>query len=234
MIPTIVYKSKDFVVVNKPAGLIVHGAEYMKEKHKTLADWVLKNFPKTKNVGDFSKGEINHRPGIVHRLDKDTSGIMVVALTQDYFEYLKGLFQKKEMTKTYLAILKGIPKFEKGVVDKAIGIKPGTTKRSVHSLKMSKEAVTQYEVLEKFKKDNQDFCLVKVRPLTGRTHQIRVHMAYLNTPVAGDVLYGGKANASIAPRLMLHANYLEFSTKKGERMRFEAPVPNDFAKFLEK
>mgnify|MGYP001172775975 CR=1 FL=1 len=224
--PIVLYSDSDLLVINKPAGLLVHKSDYQKKEEKTLVDWLLKNFPAVKNVGDDPK----FRPGIVHRLDRETSGIMLVALNQEYFSYLKKLFQEKKITKTYLAIVKGEMKDKKGRIEKPIGINPGTTKRSTHSSKMSKEAITNYELVKNFKLNDQDVALVRVFPLTGRTHQIRVHMASINHPVIGDNLYGGKTNAKLADHQMLHCFSLEFEKEPGRQIRFEAEPPDDFKK----
>jgi 23S rRNA pseudouridine1911/1915/1917 synthase len=159
---------------------------------------------------------------------------MLIALNNQFFEYLKNLFAKKEVKKTYLAIVSGWLKERSGRIEKSIGIKSGTTKRSVYSLKMAKEAITEYKLVANFQIDSNKMALVKVFPLTGRTHQIRLHMAYIGHPVIGDALYGGKKNASLALRQMLHCLSLEFSTKEGQRVKYEAEPPEDFWQILKK
>ena len=220
----ILFQSQDFIAINKPAGVLVHSAEYMKKDGSTVVDWLIQRFPKIKKAGD----DPAHRPGIVHRLDKDTSGVLLIARTQTYFEYLKSLFQKHEIKKNYYAICFGEPKQKKGTIDIAIGIKPGTTKRTVFSNKMAKPAITDYEVEKTWKVDDDTYSLVKIMPRTGRTHQIRVHMNYIGCPVIGDGLYGGKKNATRAPRQMLHCFSMEFKDAKGKRIKIEAPLPADF------
>lgn len=222
----IVFRDENLLVINKPAGLLVHSSEHQKTKEETLVDWLLKNFPGVKTVGDDPK----YRPGIVHRLDKDTSGIMLVALNQKYFNYLKKLFQDKKISKTYLAIVKGGVKDSSGRIENPIGIKSGTTRRTVFSDKMSKEAITEYSVVERFEKEGHNFSLLKVRPLTGRTHQIRVHLNYIGYPVIGDKMYGGKTTAALAPRQMLHCFSMEFEVEPGKMVKFEADPPDDFIK----
>ena len=226
--PEIIFENKDFLVINKPAGLMVHGVRVKSSRRvdeeraaePTLVDWLLARYPAIKNVGD----DPALRPGIVHRLDKATSGVMIIAKRQASFERLKKIFQEHRMRKTYLALVYGHPKKEKGIIDAPIGIKSGTLKRSIHSLKMAKPAVTEYSVLKLFK----DRALLKVSPKTGRTHQIRVHLASIGTPIVGDALYGGKAHKDSARRLMLHAAGLEFSDDGGNHFVFEAPLPGDF------
>jgi 23S rRNA pseudouridine1911/1915/1917 synthase len=267
--PEIIYESKDFLVVNKPAGLMVHGvmlgsspsAVARRRTHDvvgtsaqpTLVDWLLPRYPEIATVGD----DPATRPGIVHRLDKDTSGAMLIARNQKTFEYLKSLFQKHEVKKTYLAVVAGLLKQKEGVIDVPIGILTGSTRRSIHSKKMAKEAITAYKVIgtrivdaatsEKKSesriaaRDSQT--LLQVSPKTGRTHQIRVHLASIGHPIEGDVLYGKKRStirrqSSVAgkegltsSRLMLHAVAIEFVAPDGNRMRFEVEPPSEFKGF---
>jgi 23S rRNA pseudouridine1911/1915/1917 synthase len=236
--PEIIFENKDFMVVNKPSGLVVHGVRISsrkrldeeRSKEPTLVDWLVKHYPEIKTVGDDPK----LRPGIVHRLDKDTSGVMIVARTQEYFEYLKYLFQKHEIKKIYDALVFGIPKKEHDVIDLPIGIKNGTLKRSVNVSKMAKEAVTEYRVIKKYKMNDeekdteQDFALLEVKPQTGRTHQIRVHLASIGHPIVGDRLYGKKLQPEFATRLMLHARSIGFLDMHGDRFEFEVKLSTSF------
>jgi len=233
--PRVIYKNKNFLVINKPAGLLAHKSvlnrEDLNKDEKTLVDWLLKNYPQIKNVGD----DIENRPGIVHRLDKETSGVMIVPLNQKYFDFFKNLFKEHRIQKTYIALVNGIIRSEKGVINKPIGIKSGTTRRSVRSTKMSKEAITEFEVIKRFKKGNQDFTLLKVYPKTGRTHQIRVHLASIHCPVVGDKLYGRKNDLLIDSKLnrqFLHASNIEFRDKNGKLLKFSAGLPNQLNSFL--
>jgi 23S rRNA pseudouridine1911/1915/1917 synthase len=266
--PEIIYEDKNFLAINKPAGLLVH-RDKPTSTEPTVADWLVKKYPEIKAVGD--NPEI--RPGIVHRLDKETSGVMLVAKNQKYFEYLKRLFQSRQIKKTYLALVFGKLEPRQGVITKAIGIKSGTIKRSVHSAKMAKEAVTEYRVIKYIggpeepqgalgKREGTNggfFSLVEVSPKTGRTHQIRVHLASIHHPVLGDKLYGPKrlmtndqrlttndlrqttrashkssvVSHKSAERLMLHALSLEFATGGGGRIKVEASPPHQFMKLVE-
>ena len=266
--PKVIYEDKDFLVLDKPAGLLVHrtrfdvGSERLDDRgldvrsgklgaktsniqrlssngpEDTLVDWLVKRYPEVKKVGD----DPETRPGIVHRLDRDTSGVMLVARNQEHFLYLKSLFQEHKVEKTYLALVFGKFKEKEGVINKPIGIKSGTIKRSIHSEKMTKEAVTEYEFLEGFRcevlgfrgkrKFFQDFSLLKVYPKTGRTHQIRVHLASIGHPVVGDELYGKSKKKLEVSRLMLHAQAIEFSSEDGEKLRFETDVPSSFLDIL--
>ena len=175
------------------------------------------------------------RPGLVHRLDKDTSGIMVIARTQADFEYLKNLFKEKKVQKTYLALGWGHAKTDRGDITAPIGIKSGTTKRSIHSAKMSKPAETHYEVLGRARAPEDKKVLTtlfKVQPRTGRTHQIRVHLASIGHPIAGDSIYGPRQPGLEAPCLMLHALAIEFERRPRELLNLECAPPPAFAGFL--
>jgi len=268
--PKVIYEDKDFLAVNKPSGMLVHGTWSVKHgtsdskrglkkesgdsrftiqglRERTLVDWVLERYPEIKGVGDppssrlggTTDGQVTlERPGIVHRLDKDTSGVMLVARNQEYFEYLKKLFQEHKIRKTYIALVYGIPKEKKGVIDEPIALKPGTTKRSVFGGKMEKEAVTEYEQVigyrlkvlggRKKKEELIDVSLLKVRPKTGRTHQIRVHLASIGCPVLNDPIYASKKEKVGSGRLMLHALSLEFTSKEGKKIFIESEEPAEF------
>ena len=256
--PTIIFENDDFAAINKPAGLMVHAARRREDGEKgrrkkgegkkrkqerekkevaegrppsepTLTDWLVARWPAIVTVGD----DPALRPGIVHRLDKGTSGVMLIAKTQAAFEKLKSLFQSHEMKKTYVALVYGVPKEQKGTIDRPIGIKNGTLKRSVHATTMVKSAVTEYEVKKKYE-GKEEYALLEVHPKTGRTHQIRVHLASIGHSIVGDPLYGSRsvAVALHAPRLMLHAKAIEFTDGTGNRFSFEAPLPEDFEEVI--
>jgi 23S rRNA pseudouridine1911/1915/1917 synthase len=223
--PRVVYEDKNFLAVYKPAGLLTHPIHVRTASFKepALTDWLLLHYPELKKVGD----DPAWRPGIVHRLDRATSGVLLVPRNQKYFEYLKSLFQKGEVKKTYLALVFGDLHGKRGEIRKPIGIGKGL-KRSVRSEKMLKDAVTIYEVAEFKKIKGEIFTLLKVFPQTGRTHQIRVHLASIHHPVVGDVLYGPRREPDWVTRLMLHALSLEWTSEDGKRMRVEADPPKDF------
>ncbi len=238
--PFVIYKDKNFLAVYKPAGLLTHPvskanskSQITNSKELTLVDFLVKNYPEVKKVGD----EPEIRPGIVHRLDKDVSGILLVPRNQKYFEYLKNLFQTRQIKKNYLALVYGEVKPETGIIDKPISIKSGTIKRTVHHGKDEKQAVTEYRVLKSFKlqapgsKEN-DFSLVEVMPKTGRTHQIRIHLASIGHPIVGDTLYGKKTNPFGLKRIFLHAESLEFSPAEGKRIKLEAELPDELKSLL--
>jgi 23S rRNA pseudouridine1911/1915/1917 synthase len=226
---TPIYQDKNFLAVDKPAGILVHATANSQEQ--TLVDWLLKHYPEIKKVGDAP--EI--RPGIVHRLDKDTSGVILVARNKKYFAYLKNLFQTHQIKKTYLALVWGKVEPKTGIIEKPIRLKSGSVKRTVWQGKMEKEAITEYKVL-KYLKYNTSFTIVnkllyfsllKVMPKTGRTHQIRVHLASINHPVVGDALYGKKTNPFNLKRLFLHAESLEFNQSNGKRIKIEVGLPDE-------
>lgn len=226
MKPALIFASADFIVVNKPAGLPVHGGGAV--KGETLVDWLLEKYPEIKNVGD----DPALRPGIVHRLDKETSGVMIVARSQESFAALKKLFQTRQINKKYLALVRGRIEKKSGTVSLPIGVlKKHGVKRTVRPVagKAMKEALTEFRVLEKFR----DSTLIEVSPKTGRMHQIRVHLASISHPVLGDRLYGGGAPAEPGlSRQFLHASSISFSYPAGNRFTFEASLPADLKVLL--
>ena len=230
--PKIIYEDKDVLVINKPAGLLVHPThkKFMygaSPSGKTLIDWLLEKYPAIKKVGD----DPANRPGIVHRLDKETSGVMIIAKTQKSFEFLKKQFQARLVKKNYIALVWGKFEMRSGIIEKPMGIKTGTLKRTVkidESTKLVKEAKTIYRV----KKELGPYSLVEVEPLTGRTHQIRVHLASIKHPVVGDRLYSQRDLPAGVKRLFLHAESLELTLPNGEKRKFEAKPPKDLEDFL--
>jgi 23S rRNA pseudouridine1911/1915/1917 synthase len=193
----------------------------------TLADWIAERYPEIKKVGD----DPETRPGIVHRIDKNTSGVVIIARTQEYFEYLKLLFTKKIMAKKYVALVYGEVDDNEGSIEKPIGIKSGTIKRTVYGGKMVKEALTDFKVIKRY----NGYTLVEARPRTGRTHQIRVHLASIGHPIVGDKVYGGKKEKKSpfeVDRQFLHAAEIEFEAHPGELVNFSAPLPEDLENLL--
>ena len=230
---TILLEDHDFAIINKPAGLLVHQTfrdRISKKKEETLADWVVKKYPETKSVGD----DPNTRPGIVHRLDKETSGLLLIARSQKFFDYFKKLLQNGGVKKTYCALVHGeIKKVQ--TINSPIGLISGSIKRSTRAkkMKMIKEAVTEIEPIKALETESLKYTLLWVYPKTGRTHQIRVHLASIGHPVVGDKLYASKKLKSFGlERHFLHASSLEFSTPDGKRIRVEAELPNELQKIL--
>ncbi|OGY66455.1 MAG: hypothetical protein A3A04_01080 [Candidatus Harrisonbacteria bacterium RIFCSPLOWO2_01_FULL_40_28] len=232
-VPCIVYENNDVIVINKPSGLLVHPHKLSHEP--TVTSWILEQFPYIEGVG-----ENKHRPGMVHRLDKETSGLMVIAKNQETFFFLKNLFQTRAIEKTYSALVWGHVASREGIIDKPFGILSGTLKRSVRATKMIKDAVTHYRVVHYYKSTDsrEEFTLLHVSPKTGRTHQIRVHCASIGHPILGDILYGSKKHIDVGkklgvPHLFLHAESLEFTLKNGERVHISADMPEELKKFID-
>jgi len=225
---SIIYQGKDFLALDKPAGIAVHGGPAV--RGATIADWLIRKYPELKGVGDDPK----MRPGIVHRLDRDTSGVMIVARTPQAFEDLKRRFQERSVEKTYLALVVGAPKERRGTIETPIGrsIRDPRRRKAGEHARSSRSAVTHYRILERFGMAHHrrlgGYSLLEVKPKTGRMHQIRVHLTSLGCPVAGDTTYGGeRAAVPGLGRQFLHAFRLEFSYPVGKRWRFEAPLPDD-------
>lgn len=216
----IIYEDKDIAVINKKAGTVVHPAHG--NYSGTLVNAVLYHIKDLSGIN----GEI--RPGIVHRLDKDTSGLIVIAKNDKAHIKLAKMFQEKEIKKTYLAILKGKLNRESGRIETQIGRDPNDRKKMTVLKEDSKgkKAITNYNVIL----SNELFTLVKVHIETGRTHQIRVHMRYLGYPILGDQVYGRKDSEK---RQMLHAYKLEFLHPVTEKpMKFIGEIPEDFKSAL--
>lgn len=221
----VIYSDQDIIVLNKPAGLAVHGGPQV--RGKTLVGFLLEEFPEIHNVGEDPS-----RPGIVHRLDKDTSGVMVVARNQKSFEELKDLFQKRLVEKTYWAIVCGKPQEKQGIISLPIGrMAKNPLKRGVEvgksKIRGAREAITEYKVL----KSGSKYSLVELKPKTGRMHQLRVHMKALGHPVACDKLYGGKnvCCPEGGSRQLLHAKSISFSFPEGRKLYFEADPTEDLS-----
>lgn len=229
LVPSIVYEDNDLLVINKPAGLLTHpvpspSASYGTDP-KSVVGWILQKYPQIKNIGDDPV-----RPGIVHRLDKYTSGLLLIAKTQATFSYLKKLFQERKIKKTYIALVHGELKNDHGIINLPLG-KIGTKQTiKIHGKKelKEKEAVTEYKVTERF----NDYTLLEVSPLTGRTHQIRIHLNSIHHPVVGDNLYGVKKNGLKINRLFLHAYRLEFLAPSGKKLLLETDLPQELSKAL--
>ncbi len=233
----VLYEDKDILAIDKPSGISVHPDG--KSKELTITDWVLKNYPKIKGVGEpitFNNQEID-RPGIVHRLDKDTSGVLLLAKNQKAYEFLKNQFKGREIKKIYHAIVSGWVNppagRDNGIINKPIGRSPSDFRRRLAGRGARgelREAVTEYKVLKKFT-SGEKFTYLEVKPKTGRTHQIRVHLKFLNHPVVGDTLYNPKGpKLKGIDRLALHAKSIEFKNLKGETVKIESPLPKEFLK----
>ncbi|MGB6742641.1 MAG: RluA family pseudouridine synthase [Terracidiphilus sp.] len=249
----VIYEDKDLAVVNKPAGMMVHAGSGQNEDARsrgTLVTALLHRFKTLSSTG----GEL--RPGIVHRLDKDTSGLIVVAKNDRAHAALGAMFAGRQMKKTYIALVEGEVKRDKGTINAAVSRDPvRRTRMTTQPNENARSAVSHYEVVRRIATRFGKFTLVRVRIETGRTHQIRVHMASLGHPVVGDTLYGGAgqltdqqaANAAQSRaarrkaeperlklgRNFLHSARLEFAHPvTGKQLELEAPLPEELNGFL--
>jgi 23S rRNA pseudouridine1911/1915/1917 synthase len=212
----VIYMDADVIVIDKPSGLVVHpGAGHASG---TLANALIYHFPEVALIGS------EERPGIVHRLDRDTSGVMVVARTPRAFNSLVEQFKRRVIWKTYLGLAWGRVSAPEGKLDWPLGRHPTQGSRISIRARSPKKAETFFQVQRMFK----DTTLLEIRPVTGRTHQIRVHMAAAGHPIVGDPMYGRKKEPREFPRLFLHAHTLSFiHPGTGERLTFASPLPPD-------
>jgi len=214
----IIYEDDDLLVVDKPAGLTVHPAPG--HPSHTLLNAILSHFPHLADVSD------SLRPGVVHRLDKDTSGVMMVAKNSAAQADLAEQFKTHSVTKAYLVLVKGRLTPENGVIEAAIGRDPRNRKRMA-VVTEGREARTEYRVIRYI----GDYTLLEVRPETGRTHQIRVHLSAIGYPVVGDKVYGVKS--AYLSRQFMHASRLGFNLpSSGEYVEFESALPPDLEQAL--
>ncbi|MDP3043654.1 MAG: RluA family pseudouridine synthase [bacterium] len=230
-----IYEDNNYLIINKPAGLLVHGAEHINEP--ALSDQLLEKYPKLAKIGEDPS-----RPGIMHRLDKQVSGLMAIAKTQEAFDHLKKQFKKRTVDKKYIALVYGRIARDEGVIDFPI-------ERSVRSGRMAalpktvkgelelrgRRAVTEFEVKQRF----INYTLLKIKIKTGRTHQIRVHMSAYGHPVVGDDLYGTKKTREKNKklnfgRIFLAARELSFDDLAEKRRHFKAGLPEELNMFLQK
>lgn len=223
--PRVVFEDKTLLVIDKPAGLVVNRLENRKET--CLQDW-LENYLRLKDGG------IGDRAGIVHRLDKETSGLIVVAKTEAAFKALQKQFKQREVEKQYLALVHGRVVPKKGTIAVAISRSPFDRKKFGVFLG-GKESKTDYQT----KKEYQGYTLLELRPKTGRTHQLRVHLKHINYPIVADEKYGGRKRArddrKWCPRQFLHAAFLSFThPATGRKVDFYSTLPADLEKCLAK
>jgi 23S rRNA pseudouridine1911/1915/1917 synthase len=233
----IVYEDADLAVVNKPAGMMVHagaGASDDRRNRGTLVNALLHHFGQLSSVG----GEL--RPGIVHRLDKATSGLIVVAKSDESYRRLAAQFAERQIQKKYLALVHGWLKRDHGTISSSISRDRVRRTRMTTRRPGGREAISHYTVQRKLDSPYGKFSRLEVQIDTGRTHQIRVHLASLGHPVVGDVLYGARreliskdATRLTLPRNFLHAAALQFQhPRSGERLSFSAPLPTELGDFL--
>ncbi len=243
------YEDDHVVVISKPANLMVHGDGRSKEK--TLVDWIKRNYPEIKDIGeDFifeesGKKKVITRPGIVHRLDKDTSGVLIICKTEEAFRKLKAQFKSHTIKKVYRALVWGHVKNDTGIIDAPIARSKSDFRARVvpnhydeDFRGVEREAATRYKVLERLflKKGNvkTPITYLELFPLTGRTHQIRVHCKSIRHPIVDDKLYGPEGKEDILGRTALHALKITFVSPKAGQKTIEAEIPDDFKETLAK
>lgn len=241
MEPKIIYQDEQILLIDKPAGMVVNKADTTKET-VTVQDWVEQNYQiiklpngKFEDQSDFVK-----RAGIVHRLDKETSGLLLVAKTREAFDNLQAQFKERKIKKKYLALVHGRIEQETGEINAPVGRLPWNRER-FGVFPQGKEAKTRYKIVKsyklKVKSGEEDLTLVELVPETGRTHQIRVHMQFLGHPLVGDEFYAGRKIArndrQWCPRIFLHACYLGFfHPQTGRWMEYFSDLPEDLRSLI--
>ena len=208
----IIYIDDNVIVINKPSGILSHAKGALSDEF-TVAEFFRRYT--THNLD-------TNRPGIIHRLDRDTSGVMIGARNPGTATMLQKQFSDRKVKKVYYAVLDGVPKLDKANIDLPIGRNP-TAPSTFRVDGNGKSALTRYEIIA----INKKYSLIKLQPQTGRTHQLRVHMKYINTPILGDKVYGKPAK-----RLYLHAASLEITIPSGNRQVFLAPIPQDLLDYF--
>jgi 23S rRNA pseudouridine1911/1915/1917 synthase len=215
----VLYEDANILAIDKPSGIMVHPDERSKEK--TILDLFIKKYPKLE---------------IVHRLDRDTSGVMLLAKNKKAHEFLKAQFQNREVKKVYNTIVSGWVKNDHGILTKPIGRSPSDFRRWLAGRGARgelRDAVTEFKVLKRFIDKKIKYTYLEVKPKTGRTHQIRVHMKYLNHPVVCDSLYNPEGSCpKDIKRMALHAISIEFKDLKGKIVKVESKLPPEFQKML--
>ena len=227
----ILYEDNDALVIDKPAGIVVFPEG--ETKGNTVIDALLEKYPDLKSVGEAP------RYGIVHRLDKDTSGLLLVAKTTKVLIFLQKQFKNREVEKKYIALATGVIKEESGVIETLIGRSPADPRKQkaypieVESskLKVKRNAITEYKVLDRL----NEYTLLQVQIKTGRKHQIRCHLAHIHHPIAGDKMYGFKDSPTPEglTRQFLHSSYLKVQLLSGKVQEFNSDLPEELKKVLD-
>jgi 23S rRNA pseudouridine1911/1915/1917 synthase len=227
----IIYEDNDILVIDKPAGLIVFPeGQSLESKEKTLIDYLIEKHPKLADTG------CPPRYGIVHRLDKDTSGVLLISKNPETLIFLQNQFINREVEKKYVCLVEGVIKEDKKTIHTLIGRAKGDKRKqrvySIGQVKLEgkREAITEYKVLEKF----SNYTLLNVQIRTGRRHQIRCHLSFIHHPIAGDKLYGFK-NSPIPEGLIrqfLHASYLKIQLPNGKIQEFKSNLPEELNNIL--
>jgi len=233
--PTIIFEDNNVLVINKPSGLRVHNDGFSEDP--TVVNWFLKHSPEAKDVGETKlnkDGKAIERSGIVHRLDIDTSGVMILAKNQETFWHLKAQFKTRLVKKEYRALVYGLMAERWGTIDRPIGrsatdFRKRSAERGAKGL--LREAVTNWECLGKGEYESEPFSYLKLMPKTGRMHQLRVHLKAIDRPIVGDTVYSGKrleqSNNLGLKRLALHSHLLELTLPSGQVERFISPLPQE-------
>jgi 23S rRNA pseudouridine1911/1915/1917 synthase len=240
----IVYEDDDLILVDKPPRVVVNISDSTREF--TLQGWAEEKIDfKTEVIGIEAsnlqleeKNAFVERAGIVHRLDKDTSGLLIIAKNRQSFSILQKQFFERKVTKKYFALVHGIVSLKKGKIQAPVGRLPWD-RMKFGVISSGREAETEYEVLSYFQKGMEKFSFIDIHPLTGRTHQIRIHFKYLGFPLVSDPLYSGRVvfrnDLDLCKRLFLHAHYLGFYHPKSLKfIDFEIPLPEDLKKVMDK
>lgn len=241
--PTVIYEDNDVLVINKPEGWMVH-EDGKTDGSPLVVDWFLARVPESKGVGEVGyspKGVELNRSGIVHRLDRETSGILILAKNQDAHQFLKQQFKDRLVYKEYRAFVYGRLHDRWGTINRPIGrsAKDHRVRSAMRGAKgLMREAVTDFERIGIGEYEGESFSYVKLIPKTGRTHQLRVHMRAIDRPIINDDLYAThvmpKSNNLGMKRLALHAHMLELALPNGQTERFIAPVPQSFEEAAER
>lgn len=231
----ILFENDDLVAINKPAGMMVH--EDGHNEGETVVDWFLSHVPDAKGVGEpqtNNKGEEMERSGIVHRLDQETSGVLVLAKNQEAYEHLKKQFHDRLTKKEYRAFVYGHMRENWGTIDRPIGrsAKDFRLRSAQRGAKGTlRDAITDWELIGKGEYEGEPFSYVKLKPKTGRTHQLRVHLKAIDRPIVCDPLYAASkpesSNNLGLSSLALHAHELTITLRDGEEQRFVAPLPQE-------
>jgi 23S rRNA pseudouridine1911/1915/1917 synthase len=213
----IIYEDKDVLVIDKPAGLLTHSKGAL-NLEPTVASFIKSKITDKEMTGN--------RAGIVHRLDRGTSGVMITTKNQPALHWLQKQFSQRKVKKTYRAIAEGVLEPAEAIIDAPIARNPKKP-QTFKVLALGRPAITQYKVLRQFKKDAKNYSELELKPQTGRTHQLRVHLAYIGHPVVGDSVYGHSE-----PPILLHAESLELTLPSRERKTFHAQLPAGFKEFI--
>lgn len=242
MEPTVLYESDDVLVIDKPVGLLVHADG--KAEMGTVVDWLLARNPEVRGVGESAhdqEGNELERSGIVHRLDRETSGVMILAKTQKAYEHLKYQFHERLVLKEYRALVYGRINDRWGTINRPIGrsVKDYRRRSAERGAKgVLREAITDFERIGMGEYKDEPFSYVKLFPKTGRTHQLRAHLRAIDRPIVGDTLYAAhlaeRSNHLDLDRLALHAHILEILLPNKQTERFIAPVPQSIEQAAER